>query len=72
MRFHEKSVQSTEKQESGLVQGKKPKTFGIKKAPVQLWTEMVYFIIILGKVINYLTTHLQVHSNPTEKTWLIM
>lgn len=56
MRFHEESVQSTEKQESGLVQGKKPKTFGIKKAPVQLWIEMVYFIIILGKS-NKLLSH---------------
>jgi len=40
---------STEKQVTSLVQGKKPRTFGIKKAPVHLWIEVLYFIIHFRK-----------------------
>lgn len=52
--------------------GEKPRTFGIKKASVHLWIEMLYFIITLGKVTNYLTTQAQVHSNPTKNMWLMI
>lgn len=36
-----------------------------------VWYKEMY-TIILGKAMNYLTTQLQAHSNPAEKTWMIM
>lgn len=49
-----------------LFREKNPKTFGIKKAPVQLWIEMVYFIIILGKS-NKLLNHTP--ASPQLSNW---